>query len=67
MIELMASSMYLLLFFLRSQMILEMLHVLESIYEKQLGGDRVYKYCDALQEGVRSKKYKPLLTRVKCS
>lgn len=48
-------------------MILEMLNVLEDMYENKLDGDRVYKYCDALQEGVRSKKYKPLLTRDKCS
>lgn len=48
-------------------MIVEMLKVLEEIYENKLGGSHVYKYCNALQEGVRSKKYKPLLTRNKCS
>lgn len=48
-------------------MVTEMLKVLEDIYENKLGERHVYKYCDALQEGSRSKKYKPLLTRVKCS
>lgn len=48
-------------------MIIEMLHVLEDIYENKLDGNHIYKYCDALQEGVRSKNYKPLLTRNKCS
>lgn len=51
----------------RSQMILEMLHVLEDIYENKLGGSHIFKYCDALQEGVRPKKYQPLLSRNKCS
>lgn len=48
-------------------MVLEMLNVLEDIHENKLGGSHIYKYCDALQEGVRSKKHKPLLTRSKCS
>ncbi|XP_031633123.1 tRNA pseudouridine(38/39) synthase [Contarinia nasturtii] len=51
----------------KSHMIIEMLNVLEDIYENKLGANHIYKYCDALQEGVRSKKYKPLLTRNKCS
>lgn len=48
-------------------MILEMLHVLEGIHSNELNGARIYKYCDALQEGVRPKKYQPLLSRSKCS
>lgn len=48
-------------------MILEMLHVLEDIHINKLNGNRIYKYCDALQEGVRPKKYQPLLSRNKCS
>lgn len=48
-------------------MILEMLHVLEGIHSNGLNGARIYKYCDALQEGVRPKKYQPLLSRSKCS
>lgn len=48
-------------------MILEMLHVLEDIHINKLNGSRIYKYCDALQEGVSSKKYQPLLSRSKCS
>lgn len=48
-------------------MIREMLKALEDIYENKLGQNHIYKYCDALQEGRRSKKHKPLLTRIKCS
>lgn len=48
-------------------MILEMLHVLEDIHLNKLNGTRIYNYCDALQEGVRAKKYQPLLSRNKCS
>lgn len=48
-------------------MILEMLNVLEDIYENEMGKSHIYKYCDVLQEGKRSKKYKPLFTRDKCS
>lgn len=48
-------------------MILEMLNVLEDIYENKMGQSHIYKYCDGLQEGVRSRKYKPLLTRDTCS
>lgn len=48
-------------------MILEMLHVLEDIHLKKLSGNRIYNYSDALQEGVKTKKYQPLLSRNKCS
>lgn len=48
-------------------MILEMLHVLEDIHSNKLHGNRIFKYADALQEGVRPKKYQPLLSRSKCS
>lgn len=48
-------------------MIREMLRVLEDIYENKLEGERIYHQCEALQEGVKTKKYQPLMTRTKCS
>lgn len=48
-------------------MAIEMLRVLEDVYENKLGGERIFKMHEALQEGVRSKKYQPLMSRTKCS
>lgn len=48
-------------------MALEMLHVLENIYENRLGESRISEHYLALQEGIQSKRYQPLMTRTKCS
>lgn len=46
---------------------LEMLRVLEDVYENKLGGERICDHYEALQEGFRPKKYQPLMSRTKCS
>lgn len=49
-------------------MILEMLQSLEEVYQNKMGGQyryHVYKHCDALHEGERSKK--ALMSLNKCS
>lgn len=54
-------------FFYRSQMMLEMLHQLETIYYDKFNEKPIYRQADALQEGVKSKSYQSLMTRTKCS
>lgn len=51
----------------RSEMMLEMLRVLEDVYENELGGERICQHYEALQEGFRPRKYQPLMSRTKCS
>lgn len=48
-------------------MVLEMLRVLEDVYENKLGGERICQHYEALQEGFRPRKYQPLMSRTKCS
>lgn len=47
-------------------MIKEMLKVLEDVLDKQLGQPPVHQHAEALQEGVKSKQYQPLMSRIKC-
>lgn len=51
----------------RSQMTMEMLHVLEGILGEKFRGERVFDHSLAIQEGFHRKRYQPLLTRNKCS
>lgn len=51
----------------RSQMTMEMLQVLEGIFEEKWGGERIFDHPLAIQEGVQSQRYQPLMTRSKCS
>lgn len=51
----------------KSQMTMEMLQVLERIFAEQLNGERIYDHSLAIQDGVQSKRYQPLMTRNKCS
>lgn len=48
-------------------MMLEMLHVLEGIYQKQFNESPIFQQAGALQEGVKSKCYQTLMSRTKCS
>lgn len=43
-----------------------MLGHLENVYENEVKGKRLYTQLNVLLEGVRSKTYQPLMTRVKC-
>lgn len=47
-------------------MVLEMLRVLEDIYQKEFNENPIYQHTDTLQEGVKSKQYQPLMSRIRC-
>lgn len=48
-------------------MMLEMLHVLEDIYQQRFNESPIFRHADALQEGVKSRTYQTLMSRTKCS
>lgn len=48
-------------------MMQEMLNNLQNIYENELDGNKILHQPYILLEGVKSKRYKPLLHRIKCS
>lgn len=51
----------------RSQMTMEMLQVLEGIYETECKAERIFDHTLAIQDGAQPKRYQPLMTRSKCS
>lgn len=44
----------------------EMLGDIQNIYENDMKELKINKHMNVLLEGVRSKQYMPLMTRVKC-
>lgn len=51
----------------RSQMTMEMLQVLEGVYETKCKGERIFDHTLAVQDGAQPKRYQPLMARSKCS
>lgn len=53
-------------FSLRTTMIKEMLGDIQKIYETDIKEMKLNTHLNVLLEGVRSKQYTPLMSRVKC-